>query len=67
MNFIKIFALLKILKKIILKFLEENKDKVKNLTTASREFYKDFCSLENIKKNYNKIFEEIKYFNNLWK
>lgn len=50
-----------------LKFLEENKEEVKNLTIASHEFYKDFCSLKNIKKNYIKIFEEIKYFNNLWK
>ena len=50
-----------------LKFLEKNKEEVKNLTIASHEFYKDFCSLDNIKKNYIKIFEEIRYFNNLWK
>lgn len=50
-----------------LKYLDENKDKVKDLTLSSHEFYKDFCSLKNIKKNYIKIFEDVEYFNNLWK
>ena len=48
-------------------YLENNKQEIKNLASESHQFYKNFCSIENIKRNYIKIFDEVLYFKSLWR
>ncbi len=50
-----------------LKYIEKNKEEVHNIMKESFNFYQSFCSSEKIKKTYSKIFEEVLYFNSMWK
>ena len=47
--------------------LDNNKNEAKHLKNEAYDFYKDFCSLENIKRTYTEIFDEVLYFNSIWK
>ncbi len=52
---------------IKLDHINKNKEIINSNLNAAHEYYNQFCSIKKIEDTYKKIFNEAKYFQNIWK